>query len=192
MNRIRERILSGAAIAAAACLLPACLLVRVTEHRIRVNENGGGEAVMRLTDIRSDGATDSSRVRDFGIMMASVEYNGAKDFERRGRRVTARDFMVNGDTLSAEISYTFPALESVEGLKKDADVIYVVVPEGREIVRTNGKTQPWVRNGQRITWPKDARRFSYVIREHEGRVGTSLASYYRRYAAQNAAPGTPR
>jgi hypothetical protein len=192
MNHIRERLLCAAALLAVALLLPGCLLVRVTEQRIRINESGGGEAVMRLTDIRSDGATDSSRTRDFGIMMASVEYDGAKDFERRGRKVTAKDFAVSGDTLSAEIAYTFPSLESVEGVKKDADGIYVVVPEGREIVRTNGNVQSWVRNSQRISWPKDARRLSYVIREHDGRAGTSLASYYRRYAQQNGSPGAPR
>ena len=192
MIRIEARILSGAAMLAVAFLLPGCLLVRVTEHRIRLNDNGAGEAVMRLMDIRSDGSTDSARVRDFGILMASAESDGAKEFERRGCRVRAKEFTVNGDTLSAEVTYTFPALESVEGIKMDADVIYIVVPEGREIVRTNGKIESWTRKAQRIVWPKNVRRLSYVIREHEGRIGSSLAPYYRRYARQNAAPGTPR
>jgi hypothetical protein len=188
MKRRTPRMLTRAILIAAvsAITIPGCLLVRITEHRIRVNESGGGEAMMRLTDIRSDGASDSARVRDFGIMMASVEYDGAKEFERRGRRVTAKQFLVSGDTLSAEISYTFPALESVEGLKVDENGLYVVVPEGREIVRTNGKIQPGERRTQRIVWPKDARRLSYVIREHEGRRAISLASYYLKYSRQNA------
>jgi hypothetical protein len=173
----------------ASLIMPGCLLVRITEHRITVNNNGSGEAVMRLTDIRSDGSSDSARVRDFGIMMASAEYDGAKEFERLGRKVTAKQFLVSGDTLSAEISYTFPTLESIEGLKIEEDEMFVVVPEGREIVRTNGRIQSGARHTQRIVWPKDIRRLTYVIREREARRGTSLSAYYLAYDRKNSPGG---
>jgi hypothetical protein len=191
MKRIQTRAVVSAMFTTmiASLLFPSCLLVRVTEHRVRFNEKGGGDAVIRLTDIRSDGSTDSARIRDFGIMMASAEYGGAKEFEQKGRKVTAKQFLVNGDTLSAELSYTFPGFESVEGLKSDGDELYVVVPEGREIVRTNGKIHAGAKNSQRIVWPKDVRRLSYVIREHEFRRGSSLAPYYLRYAQENAGGG---
>jgi hypothetical protein len=162
-------------------LVQGCLIVRVAEHRIRINDNGSGEATMRLIDIRSDAATDSARIHDFGVMMASVETEGVKDFEQNGRKVTAKQFFVNGDTLSAEISYTFPAIDQVEGFKSRGDEIYVVVNEGREIVRTNGKIKSWERNAQRIVWPKDARRLIYQIREKAVPRTTSLAALYERY-----------
>jgi hypothetical protein len=191
MERICVRTLLRAMIMTivASLIIPGCLLVRTTEHRIKINNNGSGEAVMRLTDIRSDGSSDSARVRDFGIMMASAEYDGAKEFERLGRKVTAKQFLVSGDTLSAEISYTFPTLESIEGLKIEEDEMFIVVPEGREIVRTNGRIQSGTRHTQRIVWSKDIRRLTYVIREREARRGSSLAAYYLEYARRNSAGG---
>ena len=165
----------------AGMLLQGCLLVRTTEHRIRLYDTGGGEAYMRLSDIRSDGVTDSSRVRDFGVMMASSEGEGIKDFERNGRKITSKRFLVNGDTLSAEITYTFMQLETLEGIKIKDDEIFVVVNEGREIVRTNGKVKSWERGAQRIVWPIEAKRLMYTIRERSLPPSVSLAGLYIRY-----------
>ena len=162
-------------------LMQGCLLVRTTEHRIRIYDTGGGEAYMRLGDIRSDGVTDSARVRDFGVMMASSEEEGVKDFERNGRKITSKRFLVSGDTLSAEITYTFMQLETLEGIKIKDDEIFVVVNEGREIVRTNGKIQPWERGAQRIVWPLEAKRLMYIIRERSLPPSASLAGLYVRY-----------
>jgi hypothetical protein len=161
--------------------MQGCLLVRTTEHRIRLNEGGGGEAYMRLGDIRSDGVTDSARVRDFGVMMASSEEEGIRDFERNGRKITSKRFLVNGDTLSAEITYTFTGLETLEGIKIKDDEVFVVVNEGREILRTNGKIKSWERGTQRIVWPLDAKRLMYTIRERSLPPSTSLAGLYVRY-----------
>lgn len=79
-------LFSLALVAALAVALPSCLLIRTTEHRIRLNENGSGEAMMRLIDIRSDGKTDSALARDYSIMMASVQKEGVVEFEKGGGR----------------------------------------------------------------------------------------------------------
>jgi hypothetical protein len=173
-------------VLAAGILLQGCLLVRTTEHRIKLNDGGGGEAYMRLTDIRSDGVTDSARIRDFGVMMASVELEGIQDFERNGRKITSKQFILNGDTLSAEITYTFPQLEDLEGIKIKDDEIFVVVNDGRDIVRTNGKVKSWERGSQRIVWPIDAKRIMYQIRERTLPPSVSLAGLYVRYNGKPA------
>ncbi len=165
----------------AGVFLQGCLLVRTTEHRIKLNDGGGGEAYMRLTDIRSDGVTDSARIRDFGVMMSSAELDGIKDFERNGRKVTSKQFMVNGDTLSAEITYTFTQLEMIEGIKIKDEEIFVVVNDGRDIVRTNGKIKSWERGSQRIVWPIDTKRIMYQIRERSLPPSVSLSELYIRY-----------
>jgi hypothetical protein len=182
MNRRRiNRILTPLILLTAGVLLQGCLLIRTTEHRIKLNDGGGGEAYMRLTDIRSDGVTDSARIRDFGVMMASAELDGIKDFERNGRKVTSKQFMVNGDTLSAEITYTFTQLEMLEGIKIKDDEIFVVVNDGRDIVRSNGKIKSWERGSQRIVWPIDTKRIMYQIRERSLPPSVSLAELYIRY-----------
>jgi hypothetical protein len=166
---------------ACALLLPACLLIRTTEHRIKLTDKGDGEAMMRLVDIRSDARTDSALARDYAIMMASVEKEGLTEFEAGGRKVLSKHFSASGDTLSAEIIYTFPNLDQIEGLKVKKDELFVVVNEGREIVRTNGSVKSWVKGSQRIVWPRDAKRLMYQIRETTPVLGTSLAGLYRKF-----------
>jgi len=185
-RRSTHAVLTLLMLLASGILLQGCLLIRTTEHRIKINDGGGGEAYMRLTDIRSDGVTDSARIRDFGVMMASAELEGIKDFERDGRKVTSKQFLMNGDTLSAEITYTFTDLETLEGVKIKEDEIFVVVNEGREIVRTNGKIRSWERGAQRIVWPIDAKRIMYQIRERSLPPSVSLAALYMRYNGKPA------
>ena len=167
--------------AAMALLMPACLLVRTTEHHIKLNKNGGGEALMRLVDIRSDARTDSLVARDYAVMLASIQNEGVTEFEKGGRKVKSKLFYAGGDTLSAEIVYTFPNLDQIEGLKVRKDELFVVVNEGREIVRTNGSVRSWIKNGHRIVWPRDATRLSYVITESSLPPSVSLASLYRQF-----------
>ena len=162
-------------------LFPGCLLVRITEQRVKLNDDGSGDALMRLIDIRSDGVNDSLIVRDFGIMMASSEREGIDDFERTGRKVTSKQFVVRGDTLSAEIAYTFSSLTAIEGLHATKDELFVVVGEGREVTKTNGKVGVWDRNTTRIMWDRDAKRLMFQIREKTLPPSTSLASLYLNY-----------
>jgi hypothetical protein len=137
--------------------------------------------MMRLIDIRSDAPTDSMLARDYSVMMASIQKEGVTEFERGGRKVLSKQFYAGGDTLSAEINYTFPNLDQLEGLKVKGDEMFVVVYEGREIVRTNGKVRSWVRGSQRIVWPRDAKRLMYQIRETAPPKGKSLAPLYLKY-----------
>jgi hypothetical protein len=172
------------AAAVTALFLPGCLLIRTTEHRIKLNDDGSGEAYMRLVDIRSDGVTDSARIRDFGVMMASADKEGVKDFEGPGRKVTSREFVVSGDTLSVQVNYTFRGIDYVEGLKATDDNLYVVINDGREIVRTNGKIRSGENKTRQIVWPRGAKRLMFEIREKNQPAGTSLAALYTHYINQ--------
>ena len=55
----RHRSAGCALFLLAAGMLSGCILVRTTEHRISLRPDGGGEAVLRLIDIRSDETVDS-------------------------------------------------------------------------------------------------------------------------------------
>jgi hypothetical protein len=164
-----------------ATCFSGCLLVRTTEQRITLNADGSGQAFMRLIDIRSDGTVDSIITRDFGIMMASADSEGVKEFEQAGRKVLTKQFVVTGDTLIMDISYSFPRLESIDGMKQNDDEVFVVVNKGREIVKTNGEIQSWENDSQRIVWPAKTKRLMFVIRERQLPPSTSLARLYRKY-----------
>lgn len=165
----------------ALLLLPGCLLIRTTEHRIRLNPDGSGEALLRLVDIRSDALTDSAASYDFAVMMTSFQTGGVKEFESTGRKITGKRMFVRGDTLNAEITYAFPTLDAVEVLRKTGDEIFIVVTPEREILRTNGKVVAGENNARRIVWSMEAERLSYVIRERVLPPSVSLAERYRQY-----------
>jgi hypothetical protein len=157
---------------------PSCVIVGITEHRVEFRKDGTGKAWLRLTDIRSDGATDSAVARDFAIMMDSFEKEGIDDFEKGGRTVTDRRFIVHGDTLSAEIEYIFDALQAIEGLNATEEAIFIIVPAGREVVLTNGKIGVGEGGSLRIVWDRHAETILYNIREKGSLPGVSLASHY--------------
>jgi hypothetical protein len=161
-----------------AATLPACVIVGMTEHRVEFRTDGAGRAWLRLTDIRSDGVNDSSAVRDFNIMMDSFEKEGIADFEKGGRRITNKRFIVHGDTLSAEVEYTFESKEDIEGLNVTAEEMFIVVPEDRDVVWTNGRISPWERGTLRIVWDLDVKSISYHVREKYLPSSISLAPLY--------------
>jgi hypothetical protein len=159
--------------------LPGCIVIRTTEHRISVNEDGSGEAVLRLIDLRSDEMADSLVQHDFRIMISSYEKEGAEQFSRQGRTITGKRMYTVADTLVAEIGYRFEQIASLEGMHVTGDEVYVVVPATKHVARTNGKIQPWTRDAVRIVWKRDARRLLYQITENSLPPSTSLARFYR-------------
>jgi hypothetical protein len=185
MNPPRTRTNSGAvappvlvAVLLLALVAQGCILIRTTEHRIQVRDDGSGEAVLRLIDLRSDEPRDSSVSRDFSIMISSFEKGGIEDFEKSGRKVTGKRFFVQGDTLIAEIAYTFPSLDAIEGLRVTSDEVFVVVNPGRVIARTNGSIESWENSHQRIVWDRDAKRIFFRISEQTIPPSKSLAHLY--------------
>lgn len=180
MPIVRSRVLAVLlSVLVGASLMPGCILIRTTEHRITVNEDGSGEAVLRLIDLRSDEMADSLVQRDFRIMMSSYEKEGAEQFSRQGRTITNKKLFTIADTLYAEIAYRFDQLAALEGMHVTGEEIYVVVPATRHVVRTNGRVLPWANDAVRIVWKRDARRLLYQITENALPPSTSLARFYR-------------
>jgi hypothetical protein len=167
-------------IVAAGLMFPSCLLVQTTEHVVKISEDGSGEALLRLSDIRSDGATDSAVVHDTEVMIASFDKEGVADFERPGRKIRDKVMYVRGDTLFAEISYSFRGLDALEGIRLSPQEIFVVVSPEREIVRTNGKVRVGEGNARVIAWKREATQLFYVIRERQVPPSTLLGPYYTR------------
>ncbi len=175
---IGMRCATVVAVIAFAAGLSGCILIRTTEHRINLQPDGSGEAVLRLIDIRTDELTDSLAERDFRILMTSFEQDEVEGFEEGRRKITSKRLFVRNDTLVAEIGYTFTGLEDIEGLHVTEDELYIVVNESREVVRTNGRVEPWQETSQRIIWSHDARRLVFRIQEKVMPPSTSLARMY--------------
>lgn len=163
----------------AATQISGCLLVRSTEHRIRLNGDGSGDALMRLIDIRSDAETDSVVEEDFSELMKILSDSTVIGFETPDRTITGKQVLLLGDTLVGEVAYMFNRLDDVEGLRKANGELFVVVGPDREVVKTNGRIEQKPDGGVRIVWAKDAVRLHYEIAERLVRPSISLASRYR-------------
>ncbi|MBM2839576.1 MAG: hypothetical protein HW412_104 [Bacteroidetes bacterium] len=116
---------------------PGCLLVRTSEHIITLKEDGSGEGIVHLVDIRSDASSDSLVRRDFDDLMAAYGAAHVEEFEKYGRQITRKRLRVRGDTLMAEITYAFRSLRAIEGLRATKDEFILVFDPDREVVRTN-------------------------------------------------------
>lgn len=169
---------------AASFLLSGCLFVRETEHRIKLADDGAGEAWLRLIDIRSDGETDSAVTSDLDDMLTSFQGDVEDEFQRKGRTLVEKRFVLQGDTLNAEMHYTFRKLTAVEGLLVTSEELAIVVAEDREIVRTNGTVSAWHNNTKKISWPRDAERLMYRVREREVPPSVLLGPKYRERTAK--------
>lgn len=135
--------------------------------------------MLRLIDIRSDAAGDSALRVDFQHLMQAATDTSVRQFERRGRKIISRQLFVHGDTLSAEVTYAFPSLDALEGLRVSHDEISIIVPDGRELLRTNGAVKEWSSGAQRVVWDRSVQRLFYVIRERTLPPSITLAPLYR-------------
>jgi len=160
--------------------LPGCILVRTSEHRIRFTGAGSGEAFLRLIDIRSDGKTEAAIEEDYDLLMKLYREDGLPAFEREGRKVTGKQLIVRGDTLIAEIRYTFSSFTALEGMRLVSDELFVVVTPEREIVRTNGSIESFEGNTKRIMWDLSTERLQYQITEKSLPSSISLTERYRK------------
>jgi hypothetical protein len=174
-----SRVWVAVGLSLLAATVPGCLLVHSTEHHVRLNPDGSGEAILRLHNLRSDGVTDSAIASDVARLLTAYNVSGTAMFEQNTRKIQGKQFMIQGDTLGVEIRYTFKALEGVEGLRENADILFLAVGPDNEIVRTDGKVEPWMNDLRRIVWPREATHIFYVIRERTPRRSTSIVRWYR-------------
>jgi hypothetical protein len=162
----------------AATLAQGCIVIRSTEQRVWFKKDGSGEGIMRLIDIRSDETTPEGLKADFESMMKLYLETGLEDFENSGRKVTGKNLYASGDTLIAEIRYTFTNVASLDEMRFTNDEIFVVVPAGKVIQRQNGGIESYFGDSQRIVWDRDTPRIMYQIAEKSLPRSTSLARTY--------------
>ena len=161
--------------------LPGCLLVRTSEHIITLNADGSGEGIIHLVDIRSDAHSDSLVRRDFDDLMTAYGAPHVAEFEQYGRKISARQLRVRGDTLMAEVTYLFRSPAAIEGLRVAKNEMSLIFGPDREVVRTNGKVHRTEDQGTSVTWDRDAKRLVYEVREKQLPPSTSLAFLYQKY-----------
>jgi hypothetical protein len=161
-------------------VLPGCLLVGRTEHRIEVLGDGSARVRVRYIDLRSDGETDSAAARDMDILLDSFTAAGRGEHLPSGMRLLGKRLILEGDTLVAEVELAAPNLGLVEGVALQEGRPTVVVPAGEQITWTNGAISRWRDGGLRIQWSGSATHLGFDVQPVALSATRSLAPLYRR------------
>ncbi len=175
----RVHAIVGGILLLASGTLQGCIEVRTTDHRIWFRKDGSGEGIMRLIDIRSDESSEKKMREDFDILMKIYLEEGLDQLENTGRKVTSKRLYTTGDTLTAEIRYTFPSRLALEELRVTDTELFVIVPGDKVVGKTNGDVESFGNGRQRIVWDVDVPRIAYQISERSLPAGASLAPFYR-------------
>ena len=175
----RVHAIVGGILLLASGMLQGCIEVRTTDHRIWFRKDGSGEGIMRLIDIRSDESSEKKMREDFDILMKIYLEEGLDQLENTGRKVTSKRLYTTGDTLTAEIRYTFPSRLALEELRVTDTELFVIVPGDKIVGKTNGDVESFGNGRQRIVWDVDVPRIAYQISERTLPAGASLAPFYR-------------
>jgi hypothetical protein len=178
----RQRVVMVSAMVLFGLASPGCLFVRTSEHIITIGATGSGEGIIHLIDIRSTSPSDSLVRKDFDDLMKAYGAAKVEEFETSGRTITGKRLRARGDTLMAEITYTFNSLDAIDGLRVTQDELTLEFGPDRTVTRTNGKMSGTEDGGTLITWERDAERLVYEVREKETPPSTSLAPLYMKYS----------
>ncbi|MDH3252869.1 MAG: hypothetical protein OEM41_08755, partial [Ignavibacteria bacterium] len=178
MSHRRMHATLGVLALVAAGILQGCIFVRTTDHRILFQKDGSGEGIMRLIDIRSDASSEQDVREDFDMLMKIYLGEGLEQFENAGRRITSKNLIVSGDTLTAEIRYGFTSRAVLGEMRATNEEMFVVIPADKVIGRTNGQVESFQGNARRIVWDVDVRRITYRISEKTLPKSVSLAPLY--------------
>ncbi|HEY4644015.1 MAG TPA: hypothetical protein VIH68_04785 [Bacteroidota bacterium] len=170
---------------AAALGINGCILVSAVDHQIRVNGNGSGVAVITFLDLRSDGLDDSTYFDDMNVLLDLLGREEIEEFEKDGKEILKKEFLLSGDTLSLRVEYEFKNLQTIEGVRETNEEIFFVVNESRQIVRTNGNIKGDPSGGKRMVWQTGSRFLSYLVKDAIPPKGRSLAQAYRLHLQQS-------
>ncbi len=156
-----------------------CIMISAVEHRIKVNPDGSGIAVITFLDFRSDAVDDSVYAEDFNLLLDVLAEETIKEFETDGKKILRKELYLSGDSLSLRVEYEFRSLRSIEGIRLSNDEIFFMVDEWRQILRTNGVVENESWGGKRMVWKAGTRQLSYLVEDVVPLKGRSLSQAYR-------------
>ena len=168
-----------------AVLVPGCILVGHTGHRIERLADGDVAVTLRYTDLRTDAQTDSAAAVDLDILLDSFSAAGATDTVQ----VLNKYLGLRGDTLVAEIRLRAPDLAAVNRFYTHRLFLQdgrptVLVPQNQLITWTNGTIRPGIDGGLQIQWSDSARILEFDLEPGHSLPARSLAPLFRERAAR--------
>ncbi len=96
-----------------------CIDFYKVSYEINLDTPDKGTAIVHLYDLRSDAATEKDFETDkqniFQFALKSDDF--LQSMKQEGKNIQSRELQVSGDTLDANVVYSFDSITSVENMR---------------------------------------------------------------------------
>lgn len=163
-------------------LMPGCLVIEKINYSIELNDDGSGTATVYFHDIRSDAIGNNEFEEDkdlvFNYLLKSSELKESMLSE--GKDIASRELEVKDGKLNGKVVYTFKDITRVEGLRRDAGIIYLTMQLEDSIKHTNGQVVS-SDEYRRILWDDKTKLIEFEVLSAESeKVTRPLAPFYKK------------
>ncbi len=162
--------------------LSGCIDFYKVSYEINLETPDKGTAVVHLYDLRSDAEKEKDFETDkeniFQTALKSDEF--LQQMKQEGKNIQSRQLFVSGDTLDANVVYTFDSITSVENMQHDAGFFYLTLEPTDSVVATNGEIIS-SKDRKRILWDKSMKtlKFEILSNTFTGKEYRMLGPYYK-------------
>lgn len=159
-----------------------CIDFYKVSYEIKLDTPDKGTAYVHIYDLRSDAANEKDLETDkqniFQYALKSNDFLQA--MKQEGKNIQSRELQVSGDTLDANVVYTFNSIASVENMQHDAGFFYLTLEPTDSVISTNGEIIS-TKDRKRILWDKSMStlRFEILSNTFSGKSYKMLGPYYK-------------
>ncbi len=162
--------------------MSGCIDFYKVSYEISMETADKGTATVHLYDLRSDAAKENDLETDkqniFQYALKSNDFLQA--MRQEGKNIKSRELYARGDTLDANVVYSFNSITSVENMQHDAGFFYLTLEPTDSVISTNGEIIS-SKDRKRILWDKSMKklRFEILSNTFGDRSYKMLGSYYK-------------
>jgi hypothetical protein len=159
-----------------------CIDFYKVSYEIKLETPDKGTAYVHIYDLRSDAVKEKDLETDkqniFQYALKSNDF--LKAMKQEGKNIQSRELQVSGDTLDANVVYTFSSISSVENMQHDAGFFYLTLEPTDSVISTNGEIIS-TKDRKRILWDKSMStlRFEILSNTFSGKSYKMLGPYYK-------------
>ena len=162
--------------------LSGCIDFYKVSYGINLQTPDKGTAIVHLYDLRSDAVKEKDLETDkqniFQFALKSNDF--LQSMKQEGKNIQKRELYVSGDTLDANVIYTFDSITSVENMQHDAGFFYLTLEPSDSVISTNGEIIT-SKDRKRILWDKSMKtlKFEILSNTFSGKSYKMLGPYYK-------------
>ena len=162
--------------------ISGCIDFYKVSYEIKLDTPDKGTAYVHIYDLRSDAVKEKDLETDkqniFQYALKSNDFLQA--MKQEGKNIQSREVHVSGDTLDANVVYTFNSIASVENMQHDAGFFYLTLEPTDSVISTNGEIIS-TKDRKRILWDKSMStlKFEILSNTFSGKSYRMLGPYYK-------------